>query len=437
MRFTGASPAEAFRIAQTKIIKFARSRSAAHNRRLSRATFIAVTGSSAKSTTTALIAHILSAAAPVQAQFISNGRGAHINALQTRPPRGGYFVGEVGVDGPDTLLPMLRLLKPSVGVVTLVAFEHKSAFDSVEAVAQEKQRLVEALPAGGLAVLNYDDPRVSRMAQCTKARVVTFGQTGGDYVVSDACCEVPGKLRLTITHQSNRFDITAGLTGVHNSVAIAAAFACTEQLGVPPAVIIERLTNFVPLFGRCSVHHVENGPIFVADTVKAPQHSIQLVLDLLAGFSAPRKRIVIGQISDNMKSDRIYRKVYCAARLVTDQVIFVGDHSHRAKATAEEVAAGCFKGFADVRQAAAFVKESAIADEIIVLKSSGNFHLERLMLDFFSPVRCWPNACGKKNPCVGVHGEGCGLFAIPFEQHDSSTCRAGHGTGKAPYFAGG
>ncbi len=89
-------------------------------------------------------------------------------------------MGEIGSQGPGTLGPILDLLKPTIGVVTLVALEHKSAFGSVEAVAKEKQRLIEVLPADGMAVINYDDPSVSRMAQCTRARVVTFGQTGGN-----------------------------------------------------------------------------------------------------------------------------------------------------------------------------------------------------------------------------------------------------------------
>jgi len=39
-----------------------------------------------------------------------------------------------------------------------------------------------------------------------------------------------------------------------------------------------------------------------------------------------------------------YRDIYRAARLVADQVIFVGDNAHRSKATAEEIAAGRFVG---------------------------------------------------------------------------------------------
>ena len=87
--------------------------------------------------------------------------------------------------------------------------EHKSTFRTVEAVAVEKQKLVEALPAKGLAILNYDDPRVAAMAGRTKAREVTFGQKGGDYVTSSIQClaprelvELPNRARSSISPQS-------------------------------------------------------------------------------------------------------------------------------------------------------------------------------------------------------------------------------------------
>jgi UDP-N-acetylmuramoyl-tripeptide--D-alanyl-D-alanine ligase len=44
---------------------------------------------------------------------------------------------------------------------------------------------------------------------------------------------------------------------------------------------------------------VENGPVFIVDTAKAPYHSLKLAFDMIGGFSAPRRRIVMGQVSDN------------------------------------------------------------------------------------------------------------------------------------------
>jgi len=137
--------ANALRVARTRAKKLAsradsqiRLWRAIYARKRSGATFVAVTGSSGKTTTTALIAHVLSSVAPVRSQVGTNVYRAHVRSLQHPPPNDCYFVSETGSDGPGTLAPMLNVLRPTVGVVTLVALEHKSAFRTVEAVAEEK-----------------------------------------------------------------------------------------------------------------------------------------------------------------------------------------------------------------------------------------------------------------------------------------------------------
>ncbi len=427
MRSLVGLPASALRVARArskKLVGHADSQirlwRAIYARKRSGATFIAVTGSSGKTTTSALIAHILSGVAPVRSQVGTNVYRAHVRSLQ-RPPDDGYFVSETGSGGPGTLEPVLNIVRPTVGVVTLVALEHKSTFRSIEAVAEEKGKLVEALPASGLAVLNYDDPRVAAMAQRTKARIATFGRRGGDYLISSLGCEAPGSLRLTVTHERTTFEIATSFTGVHYALAVGAAFSCAHQLGVPTATIVERIASFTPVFARCSVHRVPNGPVFINDADKAPHHSLGLAFDMLASFQAPRKRIVLGQISDSSRSDKVYAEAYRAARSAAGQVIFVGPHAHRSKASAKDIATGRFASFVNVSEAAVFLKDTAIPDEIILLKGAHNLHLERLMLMFFTPVRCWVDVCGRKSHCILEGKSGCGLYEVPFEQHKSAT----------------
>jgi UDP-N-acetylmuramoyl-tripeptide--D-alanyl-D-alanine ligase len=376
----------------------------------SHATFVCVTGSSAKSSTTEMVSHVLAGLAPVHTQVLRNGLSSCVDTLRSIEPQHDYVVCEIASDGPGSLQPKIDLVRPSVGVVTLVALEHYSAFRSLEAVAEEKCKLVEALPKNGLAVLNHDDPLVRSMASRTRARVVTFGTSGGDYLITQIRAAEPGKLNVTIAHQGETFELETRLTGSHSYLPVAAAFACSHQLGVSPSLIKERLANLQPLFGRCSTHVIENGPVFINDTIKAPYHSIYLPINMLAEFSAPRRRVVIGQIADYAGSPKSkYRDVYRASRMVADQVIFVGNNVHRSGASAEEIAAGHFVAKRSVEEAAAFIKDTAIPGEIILLKSAKNLHIERILLNFEHEVRCWEQSCGRKLNCVR-----CDSCTIPF-----------------------
>ena len=378
----------------------------------SRATFVCITGSSAKSSTVGMLSHILEGLAPVHSQILANCFGTSVRTLRAISPPHRYVVCEIGSEGPGTLQRMIDLIKPSVGVVTLVGLEHYSAFRSLDVVAEEKRKLIEALPKSGLAVLNRDDPRVRSMASRTQARVATFGKSGGEYRITGTQAAAPGELSVTIAHAGETFEIKTQLTGAHNSLAVAAAFACAHQLGAPVSLIKDRLTSFQPVFGRCSAHFIEKGPVFIADTGKAPYYSIYLSINMMAEFIAPRRRIVIGKISDFAGSPSPkYRDVYRASRLVADQVIFVGDDAHRSKATAEDIAEGRFVEKRSVEEAAEFLKETAIPGEIILLKSAARLHLERILINFESQVRCWEQRCGKGYDCLR-----CGSYAIPFEQ---------------------
>jgi UDP-N-acetylmuramoyl-tripeptide--D-alanyl-D-alanine ligase len=378
----------------------------------SNATFIAITGSSLKSTTTKMLSHILSGVAPTRDQVAYNRMSACIQTLTDAASGFDYVVCEIGTHRPGDLKPMVDLLQPSIGIVTLVGLEHYSNFRTQDAIAQEKATLIDALPQDGLAILNCDDPHVIAMSSRTKARVLSFGESGGDYVIEKVRGDAPGALQLSIRHGGEHFNIISALTGSHNSVAVAAAFCCAHQLGVPPSLIQDRIASFTPLFGRCSVHRVEHGPIFILDTHKGPYYSFYFPISMMSQFNAPRKRIVVGQISDAGNTNPKYRDVYRAARDVADQVIFVGDNAHRSKATAEEIALGRFVEKRSVKEAAEFLKDTAIPGEVILVKSAQNLHLERVFLGFTNGVRCWEQECKKKAPCVA-----CGKFGVPFEEH--------------------
>ena len=392
----------------------------------SKATFVAVTGSSAKTTTVALLSHILSGTAKVKTQAGDNRLLSTLQTLGNVRREHDYVVCEIGAAGPGTLKPIFDLIKPSVGIVTLVGLEHYTAFRSKEAVAKEKGALVEVLPQSGLAILNKDDARVLAMQDLTKARVVTFGQSEADYSNDELISTALGGLVFMLTHRDHQIRLETRLTGAQNRLAVSAAAACALELGVSEETVIQRVASFEPVFGRLSIHAIDGGPTFILDTWKAPYHSIPMTLDVLRDCVAPRKRFVLGNISDYAGNPRPkYRDTYRAARDVADQVIFVGDNSHRSKATREEIEAGKFVALRSIQQLSNYIKSTAVPGEVILLKGSGTSHFERVMLDWETDVRCWSDACGKGKDCVK-----CGLYNTPFAEHRGKAAKLKSGRGK-------
>ena len=391
-------------------------RKAARAREASPADFIGITGSSAKSTTAALLAHVLSARGRVRRQVKFNDRRAVLKTLKQSRRGCDFVVIEAGAARPGQMKPMAQALRPDVAIVTMVALEHKSAFRTVQAIGAEKSELVAALQPGGLAVLNGDDPNVAAMATIARkagARVVLFGRsTDNDYRAAAVNAAFPERLGLTLDWSGGMLPLHTNFVGEHFWLPTLAAVATAIELGVDPEVVAERLANSKPLLERCGVIDVPGGPTFIVDTTKAPWHSLRLAFDVIADASAPRKRIVLGHMSDFAGSDQKYRDAYRMAREAADQVIFVGRHAHRSKASRQDRDEERFVEFATAEQVNAYIRNTAIPGELILLKSSVDLHLERIALSWNVQVNCWAEACGHNSGCLD-----CGRYGDAFEWH--------------------
>src|SRR3954469_5426066 len=141
------------------------------------ATVIELTGSSGKTSTKDLLAQLLERHGRTVAppESFNNELGFPYTVLLAGEDTD-YLVLEASARGIGHISQLTRIAPPAIAAVLNVGSAHLGEFGSVEAIAQAKGELVEALPADGLAVLNADDPRVLAMAARTAARVVTFGE---------------------------------------------------------------------------------------------------------------------------------------------------------------------------------------------------------------------------------------------------------------------
>lgn len=381
---------------------------------------IAVTGSSGKTTTTSLLGSILSKHGPSGVHFGHNGRSAVSKALRRIGPNDKFTVMETGVGRPGDMAATVDLMRPDVAVITLVALEHRFTFRTVEAVALEKGGLVEAVNPGGFAVLNADDPAVMEMAARTSERIVTFGrEQDADYRVTDVKTGFPDPMRVTIEHAGQRVELETQLIADHFWVTIAAAYAVASELGVPLDKIKGAIAEFKAKPVRCQTLIVPGGPAFIVDTAKAPWASLEKAVETFASAKGPRKRFVLGQLSDfSGKSSLRYRQAYDMIYPHADQVLFCGAFHSSNRATVDDIQKERFIGFEDTKALADYIRETAIDGEVIMLKSASNLHLERIALAFTEDVQCWVPKCGLKTDCYA-----CGLYRHPFDQHSAKLKR--------------
>src|SRR5438309_11126509 len=114
------------------------------------APFVAITGTNGKSTTTALIAHLMRVAG------YDTQMGGNIGTaiLSLEPPR----TGRVHViEMSSYQIDLAPSLDPSVGILLNVSPDHLDRHGTLEHYAAIKARLVEGVPENGAAIVGVDD----------------------------------------------------------------------------------------------------------------------------------------------------------------------------------------------------------------------------------------------------------------------------------------
>ncbi|MEQ9608851.1 MAG: aminoacyl-tRNA hydrolase [Kiloniellaceae bacterium] len=374
--------------------------------RLNGVGFVGITGSAGKTTAKSMVVAILKRAGKVKHFGGAGNRIHHIaQAICATRPEDGYCVLELGAEHPGFFDRMVRLVRPTIGVVTTVGEDHYNAFRSREAIAAEKGKLIAALSPRGTAVLNADDPLVWGMRARFGGRVVSFGVgDGADVRARDIRSHWPERLTFTVSYAGEDYAVRTQFCGIHWVTSTLAALATGVAAGVPLATAVAAICEVAPPKARMEPVTTPDGITFIRDDWKAPYWGMQTVFDFLRDAKAARKVLVIGTLSDYEGSARIkYQRIGRKALEVADVVMFVGSQATLGLRAQKHAAQGhSLMAFPDIREAAAALQGLLRSGDLVVLKGSGiSDHLGRLYHVRTGPVACWRKSCGKMTLCDG------------------------------------
>ncbi len=219
------------------------------------ARFVGVTGTNGKSTTTALIQHLLvGAGRPAQAGGNLGPAALSLNILGSE----GVYTLEMS----SFMLERIATLRFNVAVMLNLSPDHLDRHGDMAGYAAAKARLFARQTREDVAVLGQDDPMTAAMGRGLAAQMVPISgeapQPGGVWAEGSLLRDDAGPI-LDLSH-------APALPGSHNAQNAAAAAAACFSLGLTRAEVAEGMRSYPGLPHRQERVGEARGVVFVNDS---------------------------------------------------------------------------------------------------------------------------------------------------------------------------
>lgn len=244
---------------------------------------IAVAGSHGKTTTTTMIAHVLTAAG-LDPTAVIGGRVNSLGLANARAGESEYMVAEADESDGSFLK-----LTPTVAVVTNMDAEHLDHYGNLEAIVEAFISFVNRVPFYGTAALCLDDPTVQSILPRVEKRFVTYGMASqADYRARNVRHSELRSTYIAWRRADELGEITIPLPGSHNVLNSLAVVAVADYLDVPFATIAAALEKFDGIQRRFTIRGELGGVTIVDDFGHHPTEVRATLAGARAGFAGRR-----------------------------------------------------------------------------------------------------------------------------------------------------
>ncbi len=229
---------------------------------------VCVTGTKGKSTTTALLAHLLRAGGHRTALAGNIG----LPLLEVMDPQPAPELWAIELSSYQTGAVADGGVRPEVAVVLNLFPEHLDWHGSEQRYIEDKLALVTRA-APRTAVLNARDPVLARL-DLPDSRVIWFNREDGWHLRGDVLFRGDAEV----------FDTRAvPLPGRHNRGNLCAVLAAIEALGIEATSLAPAAVSFQPLPNRLQTLGARAGVTYVNDSISTTPHATLAALECFAG----------------------------------------------------------------------------------------------------------------------------------------------------------
>lgn len=233
------------------------------------------------------------------------------------------FVCEMGARYEKDIQTICDIVHPKYGVITAIGPQHLETFGSMDTIVKTKFELYDALPADGMAFLNYDNEYILQHkgdkpqigfgeSEQADVRLLSMELTahGTDFAVS-----IEGK---TVQFHTE-------LIGYHNILDITAAIAVAHKMQVTNAELQRRVRRLHPVEHRLQLLPKRGRVSIIDDAYNSNPQGFHGAIDTLRRFEGKTRVLVTpGMIELGAKEYELNKQAGRYAATGCDYIILVG-----------------------------------------------------------------------------------------------------------------
>jgi len=248
---------------------------------------VAIAGSNGKTTVKEMTAAILSRMGQCMATHgnLNNHIGVPLTLMRLETSHRSAVV-EMGANRIGDVAELVRLARPTVGLINNAGAEHLEGFGNLDGVAQGEGEMVSCLDPQATAIINADDAYAGYWLKvATARRIVTFGvHANADFMAKNSVQSVErGEFatRFTLECPLGQRAITMKVGGAHNIGNALAAAAAAGAAGASLEQIALGLADFRAVAGRLQLKAGARDSWIIDDSYNANPSSVRAGLEVL------------------------------------------------------------------------------------------------------------------------------------------------------------
>ncbi|OTQ75201.1 MULTISPECIES: UDP-N-acetylmuramoyl-tripeptide--D-alanyl-D-alanine ligase [unclassified Gilliamella] len=274
----------------------------------SSAKFVALTGSSGKTSVKEMTANILQQCGETlytQGNF-NNDIGVPLTLLRLKK-QDQFAVVELGANHIGEIAYTTRLVKPNSALINNIALAHIEGFGSLEGVATAKGEIFEGLADNGIAIINLESCSDKWLKNLKNKTVWTFSTADSSADFYASSIKMMDQTVFTLHTPIGESEISLPLVGEHNISNAIAASALAISVGASLTQVKNGLAASKPVKGRLYPVRLNQTQLIWDDCYNANVGSMSAAIHVLA-TQPGYKVLVVGDMAELGNDANIYHQ---------------------------------------------------------------------------------------------------------------------------------